>query len=172
MRAREFESAMSFVMGSVDGLTSERLAGVLAAWKQVSKGRMAPKREEITPALVKNALPWIWMIDTVDGGRDFRFRLAGDRIIQFMGRRYAGSLLSEFIGEPFFQHMRHILVACVEQKRPLMVGPGRSKMKGREYLELEVLALPLSENSEQVSTIFGAMEIRAPSRDKLPEGQP
>jgi hypothetical protein len=153
---------MTFVMGSVDQLTSERLVGVLAAWKQVGQGRIGPKREEITPALVKNALPWIWMIDVVDSGSDFRFRLAGDRIIQFMGRRYAGTLLSEFLDQPFFGHMRQILVACVEQKRPLMVGPGRSKMKGRELLELEVLALPLSEDGEQVTTIFGAMEIRAP----------
>jgi hypothetical protein len=179
VRAREFENAMSFMMGSVDGLTSEKLVDVLTAWRQAAKGRMAPKREEITPALVKNALPWIWMIDAVDGGKDFRFRLAGDRIIQFMGRRYAGSLLSEFTDQPFFQHMHQILTACVAQKRPLMVGPGRSNMKGREYLELEVVALPLSEDGEQVTTIFGAMEIGAPRppsaerpAGKLPEGQP
>lgn len=163
---------MNIVMSSVDRLVSERLIGVYEAWKRTAAGRFAPKREEITPALLKSALAWIWMIDVIDGGRDFRFRIAGDRIIQFMGRRYAGHLLSEFAGQPFFDHMHGILKACTEQKRPLMAGPGRSKMPGREFQELEVVALPLSEDGANVTTIFGAMEIRLiPPAAKLPEGQ-
>jgi len=165
---------MNVQLDSVEALTSERLIDVLAAWRRVCLGRMAPKREEMTPALLKNALPWIWMIDVVEGGKDFRFRIAGDRIIQFMGRRYAGSLLSEFVDLPFFQNMHSILMAALERKRPLMAGPGRSKLEGREYLELEVLVLPLSEDGEAVTTLFGAMEIRplAGAKGKLPKGQP
>ena len=163
---------MNVVMGSADGLVSERLIGVYDAWRRTAAGRLAPKREEITPALLKSALPWIWMIDVVDGGKDYRFRIAGDRIIQFMGRRYAGHMLSEFSGQPFFDHMLSILKACTEQKRPLVAGPGLSKMPGREFQELEVVALPLSEDGETVTTIFGAMEIRlVPPAAKLPKGQ-
>lgn len=163
---------------TVCGLVSQRLVEVHAAWEKTAAGRMAPRREEITPALLKSALPWVWMIDVIDRGRDFRFRLAGDRIIQFMGRRYAGLLLSEFIDQPFFQQTREILLACIHSKRPVTAGPGRSKLKGKEYLELEVAALPLSEDGENVTTIFGAMEIRPaagqakPPASKLPKGQP
>lgn len=163
---------MNIVLSPVDRLVSENLIGVYEAWKRLTGERLAPKREEITPALLKSALPSIWMIDVVDGGRDYRFRLAGDRIIQFMGRRYAGHLLSEFDRQPFFDHMRAILKACTEQKRPLMAGPGRSKMAGREFSELEVVVLPLSEDGKNVTTIFGAMEIRVvPPKAKLPKGQ-
>jgi len=110
------------------------------------------------------------MIDAIDGGEDFRFRLAGDRIIQFMGRRYAGHLLSEFAGEPFFQHMREILKTCTDQKQPLVAGPGRSKLPGKEHTEIEALVLPLSEDGTNVTTLFGALEIRPAA--KLPAGQP
>ena len=161
---------MIVVLSSPEQLESERLVGVYEAWKRITGERMAPRRDEITPALVKTALPSVWMIDVVDGGKDFRFRIAGDRIIQFMGRRYAGHLVSEFTDQPFFQDMRGILKACTVEKRPMMVGPGRSRLAGKEHTELEVLVLPLSEDGANVTTLFGAMEVRPLT--KLPKGQP
>jgi hypothetical protein len=161
-RTRDFESVMSLVVNykSADRLVSEKLVGALDAWKRVAAGRLAPKREEITPALLRSVLPSIWMIDVVDGGTDFRFRFAGDRVIQFMGRRYAGALLSEHIGNPFFQRMRAILVECVNRRVPVAVGPLRSNLEGKEFLEMEVAVMPLSEDGETVSCLFGAMDVR------------
>jgi hypothetical protein len=146
---------------SVEHLVSERLVGVLDAWKRMAAGRAAPRREEITPALLRTALPWIWMVDVVDGGKDFRFRLAGDRVIQFLGRRYAGELISESLDNPFFQRMRAILAECTEHKKPLAVGPLRSNLKGKEFFEIEIVVMPLSENGRQVSALFGAMDLSA-----------
>ena len=51
---------------------------------------------------MKGVLASTFIIDVVDGGQDFRFRFAGDRIIQFMGRRFAGILLSELTGTFFY----------------------------------------------------------------------
>ncbi len=154
-------------------LVGERLNAVHDAWRKTAAGRMAPRRGEITPALLKSALPWVWMIEVVDGGRDFRFRIAGDRVVQFMGRPYTGLLLSAFLDQPFFQEMREHLLACVKQKRPLATGPARSKLTGKEHVELEVLALPLSEDGETVTALFGAVDIRPiGGGQKLPKGQP
>jgi len=160
---------MSEPYKTADELQSGMLSGVHAAWRDTTAGRLAPKREEITPALLKTALPWIWMIDVVDRGADFRFRLAGDRVIQFMGRRYAGELLSSFAEEPFFQRMRHALLECLRRREPVAVGPMRSLMKGKEYLDLEVVVLPLSEDGSEITTLFGAMEAR-PIERILPKG--
>jgi hypothetical protein len=145
---------------SANCLVSERLAGALDAWNRVRAGRFAPTREEITPALLRSVLPSIWMIDVVDDGKDFRFRFAGDRVIQFMGRRYAGSLLSEHIETPFFQRMRAILSECVRSRNPVAVGPLRSNLSGREFLDMEVVVMPLSEDGTTVSCLFGAMDVR------------
>jgi hypothetical protein len=145
---------------SANQLVSEKLVGALDAWKRVAAGRLAPKREEITPALLRNVLPSIWMIDVIDGGKDFRFRFAGDRVIQFMGRRYAGELLSEHVDTPFFQRMKAILVECIRTRTPVAVGPLRSMLPDKDYLEMEVAVMPLSEDGETVSCLFGAMDVR------------
>jgi hypothetical protein len=145
---------------SANQLVSEKLVGALDAWKRVAGGRLAPKREEITPALLRSVLPSIWMIDVIDGGKDFRFRFAGDRVIQFMGRRYAGELLSDHVDVPFFQRMRAILVECVTRKSPVAVGPLRSNLEGKDFLEMEVVVAPLSEDGMTVNCLFGAMDVR------------
>jgi len=42
-------------------------------------GRIGPKRDEISPAPLRGLLPFTFIIDVVDGGRDFRFRFAGEK---------------------------------------------------------------------------------------------
>ncbi|MBV8979229.1 MAG: PAS domain-containing protein [Alphaproteobacteria bacterium] len=148
------------VYKSAHALESSLLAGVHATWTKVAAGRLAPRRDEITPAVLKTALPWIWMFDAVDGGADFRFRFAGDRVVQFMGRRYAGEMLSTFAKDPFFQRMRAVLLDCVRSRAPVAAGPMRSLQNGKEYLQLEVVVLPLSEDGAQITTLFGALDIR------------
>jgi hypothetical protein len=145
---------------SADQLVSERLVGVLDAWKRTAGERMAPKREEITPSLLRTALPWIWMIDVIDGGKDFRFRIAGERVIEFMGRRHAGELLSDNLDNPFFQRMRAILEECHLRKKPVAAGPIRSNLKGKEFFEMEVAVMPLSEDGHSVTNLFGALDLR------------
>jgi hypothetical protein len=143
-----------------EAAVSERLKDMLETWTRIAAGRIGPRREEITPALLRGALPWVWFVDVIDGGADFRFRLGGDRVIQFMGRRYAGELLSASQSDPFFQRMRAMFVACTRQERPIAIGPERSIKKGREFFEMEVLALPLSEDGRTVSGLCGAIDLR------------
>ncbi|MEI9931110.1 MAG: PAS domain-containing protein [Rhizomicrobium sp.] len=145
---------------STDQLVSERLVGVHDAWKRTAGQRMAPKREEITPSLLRTALPWIWMIDVIDGGKDFRFRIAGERVIEFMGRRYAGELLSHHLDNPFFQRMHAILSECLRRKNPVAAGPVRPDVTGKEFFEMEVVVMPLSEDGDLVTTLFGALDLR------------
>jgi hypothetical protein len=138
----------------------ERLKDMLDTWMRVAAGRVGPRREEISPALLRGALGWVWFVDVIDGGADFRFRLGGDRVIQFMGRRYAGELLSASDEDPFFQRMRAMFLACVRDRRPITVGPERTIKKDRAFLEMEVLALPLSEDGETVTGLCGAIALR------------
>lgn len=148
------------VFKTADQLISQLLRGVHASWQRVAAGRMAPKREEITPAVLRAALPSVWMMDVIDGGADFRFRFAGDKVIQFMGRRYAGILLSTLLEDVYFQRMRLLLLECIRNKGPVAFGPARTRMTGKDYLETEVVVMPISEDGETIGSLFGAMDIR------------
>jgi hypothetical protein len=143
---------------SAELLTSDKLASILAIWKELSAGRIAPKREEILPAKLRSLLPWTWIVDVIDGGADFRFRIAGDRIIEYLGQRYAGKSLSEMRGPAFFELMHDIFSYGVKYKRPIANGPLRASHPLRAHLESEVLVLPLSDDGENVTGLFGGFE--------------
>lgn len=57
--------------------------------------------------------------------------------------------------------MRAVLVECMERKKPVSAGPIRSDLKGKEFFEMEVVVMPLSECGQRVTTLFGAMDLRA-----------
>ena len=137
-------------------LTSDKLAGVYKIWLELAAGRIGPKREEITPARLRSTIAWTFLIDVV--GEDFRFRFAGDRIIQFMGRRLQGSQVSEFRGAPFFDGMQRFFRRGIEARTPLANGPSPVTYPGKEHLEMEVMILPLSEDGTSVSGFLGAFD--------------
>jgi len=139
-------------------LTSDKLRTVYETWRDLRGRRLAPKRAEITPARLRGILPSTFMIDVIDGGKDFRFRFAGERIIQFMGRRYAGTLLSQVRDSIFFDNMARMFEHCVTTKAPLARGPVQASLTGKEFLEIEAMVLPLSEDGVHILALFGAFE--------------
>lgn len=137
-------------------LTSEKLAGVHKIWRELAAGGFGPKREDITPARLRGTIAWTFLIDIAPG--DFKFRFAGDRIIQFMGMRLQGALLSQHRGTPFFDGMHAFFSRCVAIQAPMAHGPAKASYPGKEHLEMEVMVLPLSDDGETVSGILGAFD--------------
>jgi hypothetical protein len=137
-------------------LTSEKLAGIQKIWRELAAGAIGPTREAVTPARLRGTLPWTFVIDVV--GEDFKFRFAGDRIIQFMGRRLQGTMLSEHRGTPFFDGMHQFFRRSVDTKAPLANGPSPVTYPGKEHLEMEVMVLPLSNDGESVSGLLGTFD--------------
>lgn len=139
-------------------VTSDKLAGIFAVWKELAANRFAPERVEITPSKLRSLLPWVWIVDVIDGGADFRFRIAGDRVIEYLGMRHAGKMLTELRGPAFFELMHQIFSYSVRYKRPIAHGPLQSAHTKREHFEAEVLVLPLSDDGVSVTGLCGGFE--------------
>ena len=144
--------------GFIRGLTSEKLRAAYEVWRDVRGTRVGPKRDDITPARLRTVLPSTFTIDVIDGGQDYRFRFAGDRIIQFMGQRYAGTLLSEKRGNIFFDNMARLYGRCVSTGLPVSSGPVQASLQGKEFLEIEAMVLPLSDDGVSITGLFGAFD--------------
>src|SRR5690348_2749144 len=137
-------------------LTSEKLKAVHALWLELKGDAVGPKRGQITPARLRTAMPHTFVMEVV--GSDFRFSFAGDRIVQFMGRAHAGTLVSTLLGTPFYDGMNRFFAGAVSARGPLRAGPVRSNFPGKEHLEMEVIVLPLSEDGERITALLGAFE--------------
>jgi hypothetical protein len=139
-------------------VTSPTLLSVYETWKTLAAGRIGPRRGELTPAQLRRAMPSTFTVEVIDGGKDFRFGFAGDRVMQFLDRRCAAPTLAGLTGTSFFAGADRLLRQCVDSKKPLISGPKPTTYSGKEYLEREVLLLPLSEDGAAVTGILGAFE--------------
>src|ERR1700722_6324160 len=113
-------------MESTDRLTaaikSVNLLAVYATWKEVTADRMAPRRAEVSPARLKRATSWTFTVDVIDGGTDFRFGFAGDRMMQFLQHGCATPMISGLRGDHFFDVAHTLFRRCVESRKPLISG--------------------------------------------------
>ncbi len=158
LRARRYGMSNPSPLKEPARLVSERLIAIHRVWRNIAGDRVAPSRAEITPARTRALTASTWIMDVIESGADFRFRFAGDRIIQCMGRRVAGVLLSDVRGEPFFDGMHALLSASVTGRHAVALGPIPSSYAGKEHLEFEALVMPLLEQDGAITAVFGGFD--------------
>jgi len=141
-------------------LTSTQLKRMHAVWSTLAAGRFAPTRKEIAPARFKEVLPTIFLLDVIDAGEDFRFSLGGDRLVRVLQERFdPGARLSATKGSNFYERCIRLFRLCVATRKGLAVGPAKAALPGREFMEVETLVLPLSDDGETVTGILGAIYV-------------
>lgn len=65
-------------------------------WSGLCDGERLPHIARIDPFGMRSALGYVILLDAVDGGRDFRYRLYGSTIAGISGFDMTGKLLSDF----------------------------------------------------------------------------
>jgi hypothetical protein len=95
-------------------------AALTAYWRGKCAGRPMPDRRDIVPPEIVRLLPNLHISEVVDGGRDFRFRLFGTALVNFLNVELTGKLLSE-----------------LGQRTPVITDPSSAK---RRWLDITARA--------------------------------
>ncbi|HEV2550045.1 MAG TPA: PAS domain-containing protein [Stellaceae bacterium] len=82
----------------------EPIRFLLAYWTELAAGRAMPLTTEIDALALRPALGYIALLDVVDGGRDFRYRLYGTILAAVAGFDMTGRLTSEHKASPHITH--------------------------------------------------------------------
>ena len=133
------------------------LSEVIDYWNERRGARAMPRRQDIDPFELRRHLPLFSLVDVLDGGQDFRFRLLGTGITGYFGRDSTGKTVREAYATAAPEVMSWMLDSMnnvVATKRPgRMRGLLRAVQK--DHVTFEVLHLPLSEDGETVSMLLG-----------------
>ena len=86
----------------------EPIRFLLAYWTALAAGRAMPVIGEIDALALRPALGYIALLDVVDGGRDFRYRLYGTILAAVACFDMTGRLMSEHRASP---HVAHFYMA-------------------------------------------------------------
>lgn len=127
-------------------------------WERKRGTRAMPTRHDISPAQLKPQLPHILLVDVIDGGKDFRYRLIGTQLRQFFPGDPTGRVMSEVLA-PFGAASVEATLGSyrgVMQKRAPMRITGSGSWFAQSPKYFDSMLTPLSDDGETINMIFGA----------------
>ena len=149
-------------------MQSARLWRVFAIWEELAQGGDGragaadpPPREAFSPHLFAPAdLPYIVLLDVIDGGADFRFRLAGTEVVRAVGFEFTGVRLMDHLDLAEVQDLLDSYRECVRTRSPVLYAGSLARFE-KQFVTYERLTLPLLDKEGAVTTILGVVDFGA-----------
>lgn len=121
-----------------------RVARVEDWWRRIVETTGAPpSRTDLDLCALKAELPHLVLLDILDGGADFHYRLVGTKAADCFDRDVTGQRFSEV---DFGDHRDEILCylrEAVDLQRPVAVAGQMVWRPRRDWLRFELVLLPL-----------------------------
>jgi hypothetical protein len=161
-------------MGFAEALFDQRLLTLHAYWSAKRGQRAMPSRADLDPGDLKALLPHILLIDVVEGGADFRYRLVGTEIERHIGRTLTGRLISEVLSGEYLDYIRSLHRRAIAEAAPVYsennFNDGRSGFALiADFKRAYRLMLPLSRDGTVIDMLLCG-QLFLPTRDRdVPE---
>ncbi len=117
---------------------------------------------DFRPADVSWMLGKIYMMDVIDGGADYRFRLLGAALTGLHGCDHTGKRLSE-VEYPGLKDALIAELGVVLKRREMLYFRGKVIWPGRESIGAEKLLVPMSGENGDTAVILGALHYEYPT---------
>lgn len=139
-----------------------KLRELWAFWDRLRGARVMPRQDEVHALVLKPWLGNVLLLDVVEGGRDFRYRVYGTIVVEHFGFDLTGRLVGECADQigpkPLLEYRR-----VAESGRPEAVA--RISPAARDYLQMDKLALPLAAaDGGPVTRILAGLYASEPER--------
>jgi hypothetical protein len=132
---------------------------LVAYWERKRGMRLAPCRADVDLMDLRMHLRTIFMVDVLDGGADFRYRLIGTAIVAGLGRDSTGKRLSEL-----YHDRPKVLARLLErfnlvltQKRPVFTRGQVYWLPDATIRRFVSGAVPLSDDGATVNIVLVEM---------------
>jgi hypothetical protein len=136
------------------------LAEVRSYWMRKRRDHGFPGRKDIAPADIKKWLPQILLAEPVNGGEDFRYRLAGSKLREWFPSEPTGKLMSDVLapfGARTVEKTIEVYGSVLTLREPLRIR-GDGAWYGRPARYFEALLTPLSDDGGTINMIFGTFD--------------
>jgi hypothetical protein len=127
------------------------LQALLDYWMVRRGPRRCPDKADIDPTEIGPLLPHIILLDAAPDGGEFRYRLAGSRVTQMVGREMRGLTQRQLHNNPTDPVVMRGIARIEAEFRWVARGfrgafrTVRMALPGREHIELARLILPLTD---------------------------
>ena len=137
------------------------LGPALAYWAQKRGSRSMPSRRDIDPVeLPPKLLPNLQIIEVIDGGTRFRYRLVGTASVEAFGSDYTGRYPDEMFSDDRLNFIQSIYRRVYETKLPLFSLNRYHTPKNIDLFAYRIY-MPLSEDGVEVDNILGILRYQS-----------
>jgi hypothetical protein len=133
------------------------LGPALAYWQRIRDGRTVPLKRGLDPLdIPPKLLPHLQIIDVVDGGRRFRYRLIGTSLVETYGKDYTGTYADELVSGGRLGFIHSVYQAVCTIQAPVFSHNCYHTIR-RTDLFANRIYMPLSKHGADVDYILGAL---------------
>ncbi|MFY7962246.1 MAG: PAS domain-containing protein [Elsteraceae bacterium] len=154
-------------------LASGELRSLFAYWRKLRGDKPMPRQDQIDPLDMRDALGFLFLMDVVDGGADFRYRVYGSKVVDRYSVDMTGKLLSNLkVDSVFVDFFMAGYRAVVARKIPLLTQHNHSPFVAAT--DTVRLILPLANDKGEVGRILVGNipgEWRPPTRLEPPQSK-
>jgi hypothetical protein len=145
------------------------IQGLLAFWEQARGERSMPAKADIDPVrLGPKLLPYILLVDAVDGGARFRYRLCGSANAQAAGIDLTGRHVDELNPNPDYLHyMTALYRRSMDAARPTYSESRYMPLRSATARRTRRLVCPIGDDGVRVERFISAQSFQ-----QLGSGQP
>ena len=133
------------------------LGPALEYWASKRWGRSMPRKRDIDPIEIPpKVLPNLQLIEVIDGGARFRYRLIGTALVEAYGMDFSGRIADELFPDDRLNFVQGIYRSVCASKAPLFSRNKYHTPRNVDLFSMRVY-MPLSEDGVEVHHILGAM---------------
>jgi hypothetical protein len=140
------------------------LATLIEYWWSLRVDDALPRADRIDPLGMRRALGYVMLVDAVESGRDFRYRLYGSAVAAVSGFDMTGRLLSEHAASAYILEFSLALYrATIQRRRPVFChyAPAGTLLTAQWHR----VALPMTDRSGAVVRLLaGAVPLARDGR--------
>jgi hypothetical protein len=134
-------------------MTAPQLRFLRDHWSRLADGGAPPHYRQIDPLAMRPALGYVMLLDAVEGGRDFRYRLYGSLIARVSNLDMTGRLLSDHTASPYVTELGLAVNRAALQRR-LPIYTERTPAAAERTIRWQRLALPLVDDAGTVTRLL------------------
>lgn len=124
------------------------LSALYAYWRSRHVADALPTRADIDPCEIGRLLPYVGLIDLIDGegdaGCNFRYRLVGSHMVNVFGRDFTGTALGEDFKDGNYGRFLHELYSEAVATRGAVFCESRFVYRQDEEMTIRRLVMPLA----------------------------
>lgn len=128
------------------------IEGIYRYWNEKRGSRRMPRRADLDPTDLRAYLPSILLVDVVSDDRLYVYRLVGTREVKMRGNDPTGKPVMDNTFLDREQALRNYDHVVLSRAPHVDVTPTTSA--DREWLDMETVFLPLSEDDNEVDKIL------------------